>query len=149
MKSQKKVIHIKIPFIAEVNNTNMRQEITEFLGRFYNQIKFKFNFNNQLSIKSFFLIQGLCSLRSAFCVVYKFSCGKCTSTCIGEAYCHLSTRLAEHEVISVRTGQTLLNPRNSSISDLALQAGHDIDPNWFKTIRKSKFNSISISESIS
>ena len=61
---------------------------------------------------------------------------------------HLSTRIADHKGIPVRTGQTLLNPPDSSIRDHALQAGHDININCFKIIHKSKRNSINISENI-
>ena len=60
----------------------------------------------------------------------------------------LSTRIAEHKGVSLRTGQTLLNPPNSSIRDHALEAGHDNNTNFFKIILKSELNSINISESI-
>ena len=126
----------------------MRLEIIKLLGRFYPQINFKFIFNNQLSIESFFKFKDRIPYVLQSCVVYKFSCGQCSSTYIGETYRHLSTRIAEHEGISVRTGQTLLNPPNSSIRDHALQAGHDINTNYFKIIHKSERNSINISESI-
>ena len=66
----------------------------------------------------------------------------------GETSLHSSTRIAEHKEISVRTGQTLLNPSNSSIRDHALQADHDINTNYFKIIHKSERNSVNISESI-
>ena len=42
----------------------------------------------------------------------------------------------------------LLNPPNSSIRDLALQAGHDINTSCFKIIHKLELNSINISEYI-
>ena len=61
---------------------------------------------------------------------------------------NLSTRIAENKGISVRRGQTLLNPPNSSIRDHALQAGHDINTSCFKIIHKSELNSINISERI-
>ena len=54
--------------------------------------------------------------------------------------------IAEHKRTSVRTGQTLLNPPNSSIH--ALQEGHDININCFKIIHKPELNSINISDSI-
>ena len=50
--------------------------------------------------------------------------------------------------ISVRTGQTFLNPPNSSICDHALQSGHDINTFFFKIIRNLELNSVSISEGI-
>ena len=140
------VIYIKIPLISEVNNTNMRLEIIKLLGRFYPQINFKFIFNNQLSIESFFKFKDRIPYVLQSCVVYKFSCGQCSSTYIGETYRHLSTRIADHKGISVRTGQTLLNPPNSSIRDHALQAGHDINTNCFKIIHKSELKSINVSE---
>ena len=50
--------------------------------------------------------------------------------------------------ISVRTGQTLLNPPNSGIRDHALQAGNDINTNYFKIFPMSELNTINISEII-
>ena len=142
----KEIIYIKIPFISEVNNTNVRLEITTLLGHFYPQINFKFILNNQLSIESFFKFKDRIPYVLQSCVVvYKFSGGQCTSMYIGESYRHLSTRIAEHRGISVRTGQTL-NPPNSSIRDHTLQAGHDINTNCFKIIQKSDLNSIKLSE---
>ena len=70
------------------------------------------------------------------------------STYIGETYRHLSTRLAQHKGIFIRTGQTLLNLPNSSERDHVIQEGHDMNNNCLSIIHKSQLNSINISENI-
>ena len=99
--------YTKVLFISEVNNTIMRLDKTKILSRLYPQINFQFIFNNQLSVEFFFFkFKDRIPYPLQSCVVYKFSCGQCTSTYIGETYPHLPTRIAEYKGMSVRTGQT-------------------------------------------
>ena len=121
----------------------MRMQTTKLSGRFYPPINF-----NRLSIDFFFKFRDRIPYVLQSCVGYKFSCGQCTSTYIGETFLHLSIRIAEHKGISVRTGQTLINPPNSNLRDHALQASHVINTNCFKIIPKSELNSINILETI-
>ena len=144
----KKVIYINIPFISKLSNANIRFEINKLLGRFYPQIQLKFIFNNQLSIGNFLKFKDTIPNALQSCVVYKFNCGQCSSTYIGETARHLSTRIAEHKGISIRTNKTLITPPNSSIRDHALQAGHDINYSCFSIIHRTDYNSLKISESI-
>ena len=94
----------------------MRLETTEHLGRFYTEINFKLIFCNELSIDFF------SNLRTVF---LKFC--KIVSS-INSALDNVRPRTLAKPIVtyrhawqnkrlSVRTGQTLLNPHNSSTLD--------------------------------
>ena len=144
----KKIMFISLPYISDLSNKNIRSELTKLLARFYPQIQFRFVFKNTLSIQNFFHFKDRvpCGLQS--CVVYKFSCGQCSSTYIGETTRHLLARIADHKGISIRTGQPFTTPSNSSIRDHALKAGHDINIDDFKICHMTDKTSLKISESI-
>ena len=142
----KKVFYLKTPFILESCNTKIRLETTKLLGRFYPQNNFKFIFNNNLSIEKFSILRTVFLMSCKGVSSINSTCGQLRSTYIGETYRHLSTRITEHKGISIRTGQTLLNPPHSSICYHALQEGHAIILNCFSIIHQLELSSINISE---
>ena len=79
---------------------------------------------------------------------YKYSCAHCDATYYGETTRHLSTRIAEHRGLSVRTGMPVLNPLNSSIRDHAIFSNHDISTNRFSIVFSYNSYNLRTSESI-
>ena len=98
--------------------------------------------------RSFFPYKDRIPSLVASSVIYKYSCGQCPATYIGETQMQLKVRISQHKGISYRTDVPYSAPTNSSIRDHALNSDHPILNSNFKIIdRCSKFD-IKILESV-
>ena len=68
----------------------------------------------------------------AKCRIYKFNCGGCNATYVGQTGCHLRTRIHEHLGISSITGNQIKT--TPSIYELIQQTRHRADNICFSTI---------------
>ena len=80
-------------------------------------------------------------------VVYKYECGICNSTYIGETTRHYTTRIAEHKGVSPLTGAPA-SKVNSHIYQHFFETGHAIKDKNFSILHGSDPFNILISESI-
>ena len=81
-------------------------------------------------------------------IVYKYTCGICHSTYLGETTRHFKTRVAEHRGISSRTGLPFVNASKSNIYSHFLRTSHDILPDNFSIIQSAKDYELKTAESI-
>ena len=81
-------------------------------------------------------------------IVYKYDCGICHSTYIGETTRHYNTRIAEHKGVSPLTGAPM-SKVNSHIYQHFRETGHSIKDENFKILYNSNPLDIQIAESIS
>ena len=146
--SEKKPLFVVIPYLSNISNKTISNEVLEIVKRFYPQIDLKFVFKNPFSVASFFKTKDRVSVLLRSNLVYKYSCGQCNATYYGETTRHLKTRIAEHKGLSSRTGLPLSNPSHSSIRDHALETGHDIINTNFNIIFQSSPCDTKTSESI-
>ena len=131
----RKTIFAVFPYISKSSNKLLSSDISEICKRFYPQLDVKIIFKNSFSVSSFFNYKDKVLPLVQSSLVYKYSCGQCDATYIGETSRHLKTRLAEHRGLSNRTGKPLLNAPHSSILDHALYSGHDICTDNLKIIQ--------------
>ena len=80
-------------------------------------------------------------------IVYKYDCGICHSTYIGETTRHYNTRIAEHKGISPLTGAPM-SKVNSHIYQHFRETGHTIKDEDFKILYNSNPVDIQIAECI-
>ena len=80
-------------------------------------------------------------------IVYKYMCGICNSTYIGETTRHFKTRVAEHMGISPRTGKPTKNPK-SNVFKHGQDSGHPILRADFSIISSTKSWDTKLLESI-
>ena len=146
--SEKKPLFVVIPYLSNISNKTISNEVLEIVKRFYPQIDLKIVFKNSFSVANFFKTKDRVSVLLRSNLVYKYSCGQCNATYYGETTRHLKTRIAEHKGLSSRTGLPLSNPSHSSIRDHALETGHDIINTNFNIIFQSSPCDTKTSESI-
>ena len=81
-------------------------------------------------------------------VVYKYKCGQCGSTYIGEKIRHFATRIAQRKIVSVRTGYRLASSGESRIREHFSQAQKSFCIENFSVLHASNEFDIKICESI-
>ena len=88
-----------------------------FLSRHFTHIDFRFVFVNTTTIHGFLkhketLPDSLCSG-----LVYKYGCGACGATYLGQTQKALRSRVGEHLGVSARTGHLLAKPAQSIVRE--------------------------------
>ena len=86
--------------------------------------------NNRL--RDYFRFKDLVpeTLRSS--LIYKFSCGSCTASCIGKTYRHFKVRVSEHSGVSPRTAKPVKGTLSTSVRDHTLFCDHKVVHEDFK-----------------
>ena len=95
----------------------LKIQLTELINNYFPHIDAHIILVNPLSIGSFFKFKDTIPKGLSSSLVYKFSCvtNNITSEYYGFTTRFLSTRVAEHRGVSVRTGHLLVRPPYSSI----------------------------------
>ena len=145
---EKMNIYSSIPFLNSSDNRSVYKDIQKIVNDFFPQINLKIVFKNSHTVGSYFKFKD--SIPDLLCsnVVYKYSCAQCSATYYGETTRHISTRIAEHKGLSVRTGKPVTNPLNSSIRNHSLETGHDIPNSSFSIVFSTNSHNLRVSESI-
>ena len=129
------------------HNENFEKCITDIVNEFFPHVNLRLIFSNNFSISSMFQFKDRIPKCIKSNVVYKYSCGICNSTYIGETTRHYTTRVAEHKGISPLTGAPMARV-NSHIYNHFLETGHNIsDDNFSILFTRDPFD-IQLSESI-
>ena len=144
----KQKIFVKIPFMSAHSNKLIKFDLIKLVSKFYPQIDFNIIFTNDFSIGSFFLFKDKVSPCVKSNIVYKYSCGLCSATYIGESTRHYQTRVSEHRGISPRTGLHYSKAPKSNIYNHFLETGHDIHSDNFSVIFSGCEWEIKLAESI-
>ena len=144
----KQKIFVKIPFMSAHSNKLIKFDLIKLVSKFYPQIDFNIIFTNDFSIGSFFLFKDKVSPCVKSNIVYKYSCGLCSATYIGESTRHYQTRVSEHRGISPRTGLHYSKAPKSNICNHFLETGHDIHSDNFCVIFSGREWEIKLAESI-
>ena len=143
----RKNIFMKLPYFG-IKSNELKKELCQLLSKFYPQIKLNLILYNNCTIQSFFPFKDKISPLIASNVIYKYSCGQCDSTYIGETKMQLKVRISQHKGISYRTDVPYSNPSFSSIRDHSLNSDHPILLQNFKIIDRCKKFDIRILESV-
>ena len=143
----KKPIYVKFPFIGK-DSYSLRRKLNSLIGRFYPQLSPFIIFQNYRTIGSFFKIKDKLPPLLASSVIYKYSCGQCSSTYIGETVKQLKVRICQHRGLSFRTNQRLATMMHSSIRDHAVGSDHPITDSNFKILDSCPKSKLKTLESI-
>ena len=81
-------------------------------------------------------------------IIYKYSCGQCQSSYIGETHRHFISRICEHKGISPRTKKPYVNPPHSNIREHSLSCDHPIISDNFSVLAKCPTFDLRLLESI-
>ena len=87
-----------------------KKKLTSIINRFFPQVDFKCIFVNRNTIGSFFPFKDQISLMVSSKIIYKYLCGQCNSSYVGETRRHFISRICEHKGISPRTNVPFANP---------------------------------------
>ena len=107
--------YVKLPFLSNAACKFIRLSVNKILTPNFPYIDFRFVFVNNSTIHGF--LKHKEQLPDALCsgLVYKYECGACGATYIGQTQKALQTRAGDHFGISARTGALLARPSQSVI----------------------------------
>ena len=117
LTANKMPFYVKLPFISNAACNFIRSNFKSFLSRHFTHIDFRFVFINSTTIHGFLkhkekLPDSLCSG-----LVYKYECGACGATYVGQSQKALRSRAGEHLGVSSRTGHLLAKPTQSVVRE--------------------------------
>ena len=69
-------------------------------------------------------------------LIYNFSCGSCTASCIGKTYRHFKVRVLEHQGVSPRTGKPVRGTLSTSVKDQMVACDYKVVHQNFKFFGK-------------
>ena len=143
----KKIVYCSLPFMSNSHNKSFKQNINKIVGEFFPYVNLRLIFKNTFTISSMFRFKDVVPPCVKSNIVYKYQCGICHSTYIGETARHYKTRVAEHRGVSSRTGAPLRNV-NSNVFQHFFETGHSIKEENFKIICQRNSLDLKVSESI-
>ena len=129
----KKPINIKLPFLGPQTYIAKRK-LSALITKFYPHVSIRFIITPSLNIQNFFSFKDKLPISIVSSVIYQYSCGQCSATCIGETRKQLKVRVSQHKGISIRTGNMLNSVEKSKILDHSLNSGHCTTENNFKIL---------------
>ena len=134
----KKLVFISLPYMGNFSSV-VTKDLTSALSRLYPYVNFKFMFKNPLTIGSLFQFKDALPDLMRSCLVYKFSCPKCTfGTYIGCTNRLLKVRIDSHRGVSHRTGCNLNKQEISAVRSHCQKCRHSLDYKDFKIIAQSQ-----------
>ena len=112
---EKKTLVLSLPYLGDVSlqtTTKLRKSFKSIL----NCCKLQTVFKSQRKLFNFF-DSKITYLSTVSRVVYKYTCGRCTSSCYGETDRHLKVRSGEHIGISPLTFRKTKPLKESAVRD--------------------------------
>ena len=144
----KRIVYCKIPFLSKLDNRNFERSLSKILAEFFPHINVRLIFSNSMTIGRMFPFKDRIPKCARSNIIYKYSCGICNSTYIGETTRHYKTRIAEHKGISPLTGAPMSRV-TSHIYQHFFETGHSIKDEDFSILYTSNPFDIQLAESIS
>ena len=91
----KKELRTTLPYLGKMSQI-VKTRLTKTMNKHMKFYKLGVNFQTNNTLKNYFRFKDSVpeTLRSN--VIYKFSCGSCTASCIGKTYRHFKVRVLEH-----------------------------------------------------
>ena len=78
-----------------------KKQLPLLINKYFPQIDFSCIFVNKNIVSSFFPFKDQIPLMMSSNIIYKYSCGQCQSSYIGETNRHFISRICEHKGISL------------------------------------------------
>ena len=118
-------LHIKLPYLGKISS-QIHSNIYKAISKHYPQCKPNFISQNSYTLANSFKYKDNVPERCRSSVVYKYSCGGCNSTYIGQTGLHLTQRICKHKGLSFKTNLPLSTLEQSSIRNHAHSNNHPI-----------------------
>ena len=99
LSAEKKTLTFVLPFPGKLS-LQTRTKIQNVLKRTLSCSKIQIVFKNQINLSNIFCFKDHLPYNLESCVVYKFQCGRCNTSCYGETDRHLKIRSGEHMAFS-------------------------------------------------
>ena len=127
----KKELRRTLPYLGKMSQI-VKTRLTKTLNKHMKICKLRgiFQINNRLRNYFHFKDSVHETLRSN--LIYKFSCGSCTSSYICKTYRHFKVRVSEHQGVSPRTGKPVKGTLSTSVRDHMLVCDHKVLHEDFK-----------------
>ena len=140
-------IYIVLPYLGNPSH-HCKKKLTSIIDRYFPQVDFKCIFVNRNTIGSFFPFKDQIPLMVSSKIIYKYLCGQCNSSYVGETRRHFISRICEHKGISPRTNVPFANPPFSNIREHALNCNHPIKIDNFSVLARCQDYDLRLLESI-
>ena len=129
----KRILYCSMPYMSNKHNVTFKKGLSEIITEFFPHVNLRLAFKNSFTISSMFRFKDIVPTCVKSNIVYKYQCGICYSTYIGETTRHYNTRVAEHKGVSSRTGAPLRKV-NSNVFQHFFETGHSIKEENFSII---------------
>ena len=113
---EKKTLFLSLPYLGEIS-LQTRTKLRKSLKGLLNYCKLQIVFKTQRKPSNVFRFKDRLPSDLVSGVVYKYTCGRCSSTYYGETDRHLKVRSAEHIGISSLTFKKTKPSKESAIRD--------------------------------
>ena len=143
----KQDLYVKLPFIGS-HSYKLEKQLCSVIHKYFPQINLRVIHVNGNTIGSWFNFKDRLPAPLTSAVVYKYTCGQCSSSYIGETLKQLHVRICQHKGISFRTNRPINSPSHSSYRDYSLNNNHPIRSENFQILSRSNQHDIKILESI-
>jgi len=120
---EKKTLTLVLPFLGDLS-LQTKTKIQKVLKRTLGCCKFQVVFKSQRKLSNILRFKDRLPYDLVSHVVYRFKCGRCNSTYIGESERHLKVRSGEHIGISPLTFKKVKSSDESSVRDHLLFCDH-------------------------
>ena len=128
-------IYIFLPYLGN-HSHHCKKKLTSIINRFFPQVDFKCLFVNRNTIGSFSPFNDQIPHMVSSKIIYKYLCGQCNSSYVGETRRLFISRICEHKGISPRTNVPFANPPFSNIREHALNCNHPIKIDNFSVLAR-------------
>ena len=112
-------VYMSLPFMGD-HSYHCKKQLSLLINKYFPQVDFRCIFVNNNIVSSFFPFKDQIPLMMSSNIIYKYSCGQCQSSYIGETHRHFISRICEHKGISPRTKKPYVNPQHSNIREHSL-----------------------------
>ena len=140
-------VYMSLPFMGD-HSYHCKKQLSFLINKYFPQVDFRCIFVNKNIVSSFFLFKDQIQLMMSSNIIYKYLCGQCQSSYIGETDRHFISRICEHKGISPRTKKPYVNPPHSNIREHSLSCDHPIISDNFSVLAKCPTFDLRLLESI-
>ena len=135
-----KCFQVFLPFLG-TSSKRLEKKITSSLRQHLPNIKIKFVYRAATRLRSLFAFKDRIPSYLSSGIVYKFKCGGCNSSYIGESIRHAKTRFSEHMGISALTGKKVGGQR-TAVKDHIVQCKCGVSSENFEILCRDNIESL-------
>ena len=141
-------LQLVLPFLGN-HTRKMEKNIKKVLKETLPNLNFRFVYRTSTRLSALFRFKDRIPQYLSSGAIYKYTCGRCNSSYIGETIRHAKRRFGEHMGKSALTGKVLLTPATTAIGEHAKICGTNPTEEDFMIVgRESDEQLLQIKESL-